>query len=128
MSKTDVDPRDRILGAWKLLSFDIKSDNSPDAKTILQLYGPNPLGRIFFTPEGYMSAILTNPDSAKNFEPKATLLNSPDKDVAAAARSFASYCVSSQFPGASYPYISLPEIFLIHPQKSNADSVNLGSL
>jgi len=88
MSKANLD---RILGVWKLLSFDVKSDNSPDAKIILQPYGPNPLGRLFLAPEGYMSAILTNPDSAKKFEPNATLLNSSDKDVAAAARSFASY-------------------------------------
>jgi hypothetical protein len=92
MSKTTIDPKDQILGVWRLLSFDLKSDASERASVIAQPYGPKPLGRIFFTSGGYMNATLTNPEPSKSFEPTLTMRTALDKDVAAVARSLTTYC------------------------------------
>ncbi len=51
--------RDRLIGAWKLVSYqEIPVDGSPPFEPL----GPTPQGLIIYTPDGYMSAQLATPD------------------------------------------------------------------
>jgi hypothetical protein len=47
------------LGVWKLLSVELINEED---QLIAQPMGPNPLGRLAFSPEGYVSVLLMNPD------------------------------------------------------------------
>ncbi|OAL02697.1 hypothetical protein IQ06DRAFT_271329 [Phaeosphaeriaceae sp. SRC1lsM3a] len=49
-----------VIGTWNLLSLNFCLDED-GSKVIGQPAGPTPLGRITFTPEGYMSALITDP-------------------------------------------------------------------
>jgi hypothetical protein len=51
--------RERLIGAWKLVSYVEESvDGSANARPL----GENPKGIIMYTPDGYMSAQLSKPD------------------------------------------------------------------
>jgi len=53
------DLRDRLIGAWKLVSYqEIPVDGSDPFEPL----GPEPQGIIMYTPDGYMSAQLSKPD------------------------------------------------------------------
>ena len=84
--------RDLIVGTWKLISFDLVSDEASGSKLIAQPLGPAPLGRIMFNTDGYMSATLTKPDNAKPLASKVPWTIAPDEDVAFAARTMTTYC------------------------------------
>jgi hypothetical protein len=45
----------QLIGAWKLIFINGTDVNSPTSE-----YGPNPLGLIQFSSEGYMNAIITD--------------------------------------------------------------------
>ena len=51
--------RDAVLGAWELVSYTIA--DSPSGETTYPL-GPNPVGLIMYTEDGYMSAQLMRQD------------------------------------------------------------------
>jgi hypothetical protein len=51
--------RDRVLGAWELVSF-VASDTATGA--VEHPLGGSPRGLIVYTPDGHMSAQLANPD------------------------------------------------------------------
>jgi hypothetical protein len=50
--------RDRFIGVWKLISYESKPANGE----VIQVYGPNPIGRIQYDKAGRMSAFLMRPN------------------------------------------------------------------
>ena len=48
--------RDRILGIWKLVSYEVESQATGERESVL---GKTPTGNIIFTPEGRMMVVLT---------------------------------------------------------------------
>ncbi len=53
--------RDRLIGAWKLVSYE---DRPVDGSDPVYPMGKNPQGIIMYTPDGFMSAQLATPDRA----------------------------------------------------------------
>jgi hypothetical protein len=51
-----IDDREKILGSWRLLSFELESQATGERESVL---GKNPMGYIIFTPEGRFMAVLT---------------------------------------------------------------------
>jgi lipocalin-like protein len=66
---TDEKLRDAVVGAWELVSYTI--EDSPGGDTTYPL-GPNPVGLIMYTEDGYMSAQLMRPDRLATDPPGAT--------------------------------------------------------
>ncbi|RDW66643.1 hypothetical protein BP5796_09392 [Coleophoma crateriformis] len=83
-----------VLGAWKLISFEIFSDEASGSKLLGTSLGPTPLGRSIFSPDGYLSFILADPEPAKVFKSTALWLMAKDEDVAPPARAMMSYSSS----------------------------------
>ena len=50
-----ADDRARLLGIWKLVSFDVERQDTAERSAA---YGKNPTGYLIFTPEGRMMAVL----------------------------------------------------------------------
>lgn len=83
--------KDRLVGLWNLVSVTTVSDEASGSKQLGHPFGPQPLGRILFTPEGYMSATITNPDHGKFWKNDASWRTASDKDIASIARVMISY-------------------------------------
>jgi hypothetical protein len=49
--------REHFFGVWKLISY----ENKPTNGEVIQVYGPNPVGRIQYDKAGRMSAFLMRP-------------------------------------------------------------------
>jgi hypothetical protein len=75
-----------MIGAWKMLSFEVISVGTSGAQTTTQRLGPTPLGRMIFNPDGYMSALGTVPEHTKHITPEVPWVIAPDEDVAFVAR------------------------------------------
>ena len=56
MSPALADDRDKILGVWKLQTWETVFQDTGERKA---LYGTSPPGFVIFTPEGRMMALLT---------------------------------------------------------------------
>ena len=56
MSPALADDRDKIIGVWKLQTWEVVFQDTGERKA---LYGLNPTGFVIFTPEGRMMALLT---------------------------------------------------------------------
>lgn len=72
----------QLIGAWKLLV--INYSNGTTAKT-------NPLGRIVFTADGYMNAMVTYPDKFMVFPNGTTWAGLNDTQVASVTKSIVAY-------------------------------------
>jgi hypothetical protein len=78
-----------VIGTWDLLNLHLCL-NEDGAGIIGEPSGPTPLGRITFTREGYMSALITDPRIA---HPIDKAWASPEKDVQLKiAMAFSAYC------------------------------------
>ena len=73
--------RDAVLGAWDLVSYTI--EDSPSGNTTYPL-GPDPVGLIMYTEDGYMSAQLMRSDRSTTAPS-----GSPGETAAAAESAFA---------------------------------------
>jgi len=92
MSARAAAARDDILGAWRLISLDLFSDEESGSHLITQPLGPTPLGRAIFSPEGYVSFNLTDPDRTKPFIKKAVpWIVAEDEDIAFVSRPMIAY-------------------------------------
>jgi hypothetical protein len=77
------------LGVWKLLSVELLND---EGQPIAQSMGPIPLGRFAFSPEGYVSVLLTNPDLGREaFKDGVPWRQATDTNIATVARLATSY-------------------------------------
>jgi len=81
--------RDQLVGVWKLLSVDLINE---EGQSFAQPMGPNPLGRIAFSPEGYASFLLTNPDLGREaFKDGVEWRQATDTAIATVARAATAY-------------------------------------
>lgn len=90
-----------FVGTWKLVSLEV---TQPDG-TIHYPYGKNVVGYLIYTADGYMSAVIMDPDrrqSDPNF-PRETLLAQtlPDLDRARAYNTYLSYCGTYTIDGST---------------------------
>ena len=58
--------RDRFIGVWKLVSYENKRPNGE----VIQVYGPNPVGRIMYEKSGRMAATLMRPGRKPPQDPR----------------------------------------------------------
>jgi hypothetical protein len=70
-----ADDRSKLLGTWRLVSFEVESKATGEKEPLL---GKNPTGYIIFTPEGRFMAILTGEGrkAPKTDQDRADLLKS----------------------------------------------------
>ncbi|CZR68379.1 uncharacterized protein PAC_18278 [Phialocephala subalpina] len=85
-----MDIADQMYGTWQCISSLTFSDEAC-TQPLMEPFGPNPLGRITLTPDGYMHANITHPDRAlpldKSWRSRAT-----DEEVARVTRAMSAYC------------------------------------
>ena len=81
--------RGQLLGVWKLLSVELINEED---QPIAQPMGPNRLGRLAFSPEGYVSVLLMNPDLGREaFKDGVPWRQATDTNIATVARLATSY-------------------------------------
>jgi hypothetical protein len=77
-----------ISGVWSLLSFDLMVNNT----SIMQPNGPNPLGKLTITPEGYLSVLITTSETLIPLANGTKWKDGTDAELAALARPMVAYC------------------------------------
>jgi Lipocalin-like domain len=96
--------RDRIVGTWKLVStVETLKDGSTRP---FPSFGPHATGFLMYQHDGYMCAVLTNPDCVKYADPAHT---KPEGRLAAADGSFA-YCGQYEIDVKQEQIVHLPEV------------------
>jgi Lipocalin-like domain len=69
----------QLIGVWKLISVNVTA-GSPGSN-----YGPSPIGRLIVTSDGYLNAMITDPEQI-NLPNGTTWDNATDAEVAQIAR------------------------------------------
>jgi hypothetical protein len=104
LSQTESEIRDRIVGTWKMVSAeDIMKDGTTRPYPI---YGPHGKGFLMYQRDGYMCAVLVNPDRPKWADPAHA---TPEEKIAAADGTFA-YCGRYEIDAKLKQIIHLPEV------------------
>ncbi len=84
--------RDRFIGTWRLVSWEIRD---PDG-TVRHPYGKNAVGYLIYTADGHMAAEIMDPDrrqSDPDFPLEAAAAQTlPEADRARAYDTYLSYC------------------------------------
>lgn len=80
----------QLVGAWKLISYDLFAVGGDEKNPVFKPHGDAPFGRVIFTDFGYMSATLTPGDRAKPFQSGEWHFAS-DEDIAFVARGMTTY-------------------------------------
>lgn len=80
-----------ITGTLVLQSFGLHPSSAPNTPAILLPLGDDPIGRITFTPDSYMSCTLTSREAASPIASPSWILAN-DEEVLHAARSLVTYC------------------------------------
>jgi hypothetical protein len=89
MTLTAAEAKERMIGAWTLLSFNTTLTSPTGTQTTIQNFGPTPLGRLLFTSDGWIST--SGNDPSKLIVPSVPWLVAPDQEIAAVARYVLSY-------------------------------------
>ena len=84
--------RDKLVGCWKCLSFDLLDSSKPDTTILTSPLGKIPAGRMIITREGFFSAILANPDHLQPLPSGKRWHEGKDEEVANVARMAGAYC------------------------------------
>lgn len=102
--QTEAEIRDRIVGTWKLVSTE---ETMKDGSTRpFPAFGPHATGFLMYQREGYMCAVLTNPDRLKWVDPAH---GTPEEKLAAAEGTFA-YAGRYEIDVKQEQIIHLPEV------------------
>lgn len=102
--ETESSIRDRLIGSWKLVSTE---ETLRDGSTRpFPQFGPNAKGFLLYHADGYMCAVLLNPDRPKSRDSVDTAL---DEKVASADGTFA-YCGRYEIDLRRKEIVHLPEI------------------
>jgi len=88
MVLTASQAKDRLIGAWKLLSFHTTLI-TPSGTTTHQPMGANALGRLLFTADGWMSTLGNDPSNM--IVPTSPWITASDAELAVVARHVSSY-------------------------------------
>jgi len=78
----------KIPGLWSLVSFDLMLNGT----SILQPNGPDPLGKLVATEDGYLSVLITTPETAIPLPNGTKWSDGTDAELAALARPMVTYC------------------------------------
>ena len=78
----------KLPGVWNLVSFDLMLNGT----SIMQPNGPNPLGKLVITAEGYLNALITAPETAIPLPDGTKWKDGSDAQLAAIARPVVAYC------------------------------------
>jgi hypothetical protein len=108
-SQTESEIRDRIVGTWRLVSTE---ETMQDGTTRpFSAFGPHAKGFLMYQRDGYMCAVLTNPDFHKAADRAATTpaRPTPEEELAAAHGSF-SYCGRYEIDAKQQQIVHLPEV------------------
>ena len=108
-SKTESEVRDRIVGTWTLVTTE---ETLKDGTTRpFPAFGPHAKGFLMYQRDGYMCAVLTNPDLHKPADLSAATAArpTPEEELAAARGSF-SYCGRYEIDAKQRQIIHLPEV------------------
>ena len=80
----------QLLGTWKLESYTVHLASKPeDPSTAILPYGPEVIGSITYTPEGYVSMHFCSPGQPNHQSGMPT--NSSDAELAESARRYLAY-------------------------------------
>ncbi|MGC2364800.1 MAG: lipocalin-like domain-containing protein [Candidatus Sulfotelmatobacter sp.] len=103
-SQAESRVRDRIVGTWRLVSTE---ETMKDGTTRpFPAFGPHGKGFLMYQRDGYMCAVITNPDRPKS----ADLAHAtPEEKVAAADGTF-SYCGGYEIDVKRERIVHLPEV------------------
>ena len=78
--------RERLVGSWKLVSYEVRSD---DGRRVIYPLGKDAKGYILYTPDGYMSAQIMQLDRPRY--QAADPEGGADEESAQAARGYLAY-------------------------------------
>ena len=78
--------RERLIGSWKLVSYEARRD---DGRDVIYPLGKDAKGYILYTPDGYMSAQIMQPDRPAYQAPDPS--GGTDTESAQAARGYLAY-------------------------------------
>jgi hypothetical protein len=103
-SQTESDIRDRIVGTWRLVSTEeILKDGTIRP---FPAFGPHGKGFLIYQRDGYMCAVITNPDRGKTGDPAHAM---PEEKLVAADGTF-SYCGRYEIDVKRETIVHLPEV------------------
>jgi hypothetical protein len=102
--QTESEVRDRIVGTWKLVSTEETLKGGTTRP--FPAFGPHGTGFLMYQRDGYMCAVLTNPDRFKLADPAHA---TPDEKVADADGTF-SYCGRYEIDVKQERIVHLPEV------------------
>jgi hypothetical protein len=89
MAITATEARERLVGAWTLLSFTTTVTSPTGTTTITHPMGSQPLGRLIFTSDGWISTFGNDP--SKMLIPSTPWIVAQDEEIALVARNIMSY-------------------------------------
>jgi hypothetical protein len=103
-TQTESGILDQILGTWKLVSTE---ETMKDGTTRpFPAFGPHANGFLMYQRDGYMCAVLTNPDRLKRIDPAHA---TPEEKLAAAEGTFV-YAGRYEIDAQRKQIIHLPEV------------------
>jgi hypothetical protein len=103
-SRTESEIRDRIVGTWQLVSTE---ETLKDGTTrSFPAFGPRGKGILIYQRDGYMCAVITNPDRLKSAAPA----HATREEKAAAADGTFSYCGRYEIDVKQETIVHLPEV------------------
>ncbi len=94
--------RNRIIGTWKLVSAEETLRNGSNRA----MYGERGQGFLMYSADGFMCAVLMNPDRPKWADPK----NPTQADKASAFDGFYGYCGRYEIDAKHNQLVHLPEV------------------
>ncbi len=103
-SHAETEIRDRIVGTWRLVSTE---ETLKDGTTRpFPVFGPRGKGFLMYQRDGYMCAVITNPDRGKWADPA----HATAEEKAAAADGTFSYCGRYEIDVERERIVHLPEV------------------
>jgi hypothetical protein len=103
-SQTESEIRDRIVGTWRLVSTEETLNDGTTRP--FPVFGPRGKGFLMYQHDGYMCAVITNPDRLKCSDPA----HSTREEKAAAADGTFSYCGRYEIDVKQETIVHLPEV------------------
>ena len=104
IDQTATDIRDRFVGTWKLVSTEQTMNDGTTRP--FAAYGPRGRGFLIYQPDGYMCAVLVNPDRPHWADPAHKTI----EEKAAAADGTFSYCGRYEIDTEQKQIVHLPEV------------------
>jgi hypothetical protein len=103
-TKTESEIRDRIVGRWKLVSTEETLKNGSTRP--FSAFGPHATGFLMYQRDGYMFALLANPERVKSANRERATI---EEKLAATEGSFA-YCGRYEIDVKQETIVHLPEV------------------